>query len=179
MTISPGRQAIRGQTPREGFQRGKTCQLPRKGDLVLCVEPDSLLLRGPRRLGCRRLSSQPCSQELSDLLLTEPAMWWQSRDPLQCSWQNTRQLSSGPLPPTQWLTVMRRKKWTGIWTCSEQPQNRDQNPAAFETNPHVFGRLLYHLWNGWFFFFFNFRLWIELPYFPADLDYTKLLMSPC
>lgn len=45
MTISSGSQGVRGQTPREVFQREEPCQLHWEGDLILYVEPDLLLGR--------------------------------------------------------------------------------------------------------------------------------------
>lgn len=76
-TISLENQAVRGQTPREVFQREEHCQLPREGDRTVCVEPTPCWEEGPRTLGCRSLSSQHSAignRELTYLLLPEPAI---------------------------------------------------------------------------------------------------------
>lgn len=80
MTISSGSQGVRGQMPREVFQREKPCQLHQEGDLILCVEPDSLLGRETKDTWLQKpfLSTL----QFTYLLLPEPDIWWQSRDPL-------------------------------------------------------------------------------------------------
>lgn len=74
-TISLENQAVRGQTPREVFQREEHCQLTREGDRTRLCGADSLLGRGAEDTWLQKpFLSTLSNRELTYLLLPEPAI---------------------------------------------------------------------------------------------------------